>query len=193
MGLFVFVDGGAALPIESIWNHIMTNISPVFRGVVCSSLLAMAMSTADSCLNACSVIVSYDILASLQKENKIPDAHQLNIARWATLVVGLYSMFLAFYCKDLLELLLLGFAFSLPIITAPALLAIFGSRYFPYSFNWHGYRYTIHISLEPMGATGNRDRWVFYLYVSQWFGYDDCPLSTETAENCRLGESGLPV
>ena len=127
IGLFVFV-AVPALPMEGVWHYIMTNISPIFKGMVCVSLLAMAMSTADSCLNACSVIVSHDILESIQKEKEIDDTRKLKIARSTTLVVGLFSMFLAFYCKDLLKLLMLSFAFSLPVITAPALLAIFGFR-----------------------------------------------------------------
>ncbi|MCT4696937.1 sodium:solute symporter family transporter [Candidatus Cardinium sp. TP] len=127
IGLFVFV-GASELPTGGIWHYILTNVSPIFKGMVCVSLLAMAMSTADSCLNACSVIVSHDILQSLQKENKVSDVHQLKIARWTSLVVGLSSMFLTFYCKDLLELLMLCFAFSLPVITAPSLLAMFGFR-----------------------------------------------------------------
>ncbi|CAH2559947.1 sodium:solute symporter family transporter [Cardinium endosymbiont of Oedothorax gibbosus] len=127
IGLFVFA-AIPTLPIKDIWYHIMTNIPPIFRGMVCTSLLAMAMSTADSYLNSCAVMVGHDILESLPKEKEIDDVRQLKIARWTTLVVGLLSMFLTFYCKDLLDLLMLSFAFSLPVITAPALLAIFSFR-----------------------------------------------------------------
>ncbi|WP_342264949.1 sodium:solute symporter family protein [Cardinium endosymbiont of Philonthus spinipes] len=126
ISLFVFVGGGVGLPSEAIWHYIIMNTSPLFKGMVCISLLAMAMSTADSCLHVCSVMVSHDIMATIQEE--IDDVRKLKIARSTTLVVGLASMFLAFYCKDLVELLMLGFAFSLPVVTAPALLAVFGFR-----------------------------------------------------------------
>ncbi|WP_419241902.1 sodium:solute symporter family protein [Cardinium endosymbiont of Nabis limbatus] len=187
IGLFVFVGGGEALPIEDIWCYIITNVSPTFKGVVCVSLLAMAMSTADSCLNACSVMVSHDILGTIQKE--MADVYKLKIARSTTLVVGLSSMFLAFYCDDLLALLMLGFSFSIPVITAPALLAIFGFR---------GSSRTALIGM----ATGVLailawNKWVepvtgingsfICLYVSQWIGYDGRTLSIQTTERGRLG------
>ncbi|WP_243518443.1 MULTISPECIES: sodium:solute symporter [unclassified Candidatus Cardinium] len=127
IGLFVFVSDPGLL-IKDVWDYIITNIPPILRAMVCISLLAMGMSTADSYLNSCSVMVSHDILASTHKENQNTDRRQLKIARWTTLIVGLSSMFLTFYSKDLLSLLMLSFAFSLPVITAPSLLAIFGFR-----------------------------------------------------------------
>lgn len=126
-GLFVFVTL-PALPIKAIWPYIMANVPSAFKGMVCISLLAMAMSTADSMLNSCSVMVSHDILAVIQNQKMITDVHKISIARWTTVIVGLSSMFLAFYCKNLLELLMLSFAFGLPVITAPSLLAVFGFR-----------------------------------------------------------------
>ena len=128
IGLFVFVGSGAVLPVEGVWNYIMNNTSPIFRGVICICFLAMAMSTADSCLNACSVIVSHDILNVFQNRKKFSDITRFKIARWTTLVVGLSSMSLAFYSKDLLDLLMLSFSFSLPVIAAPALLCVFGFK-----------------------------------------------------------------
>ncbi|AXI24185.1 Sodium:solute symporter family protein [Cardinium endosymbiont of Sogatella furcifera] len=128
IGLFIFVGGGGALQSTDVWYYVTTHVPPLFKGAFCISLLAMAMSTADSCLNACAVIVSHDIWAPLQKPQTMDDLRKLKIARWATLIIGLSSMFLAFYCQDLFALLMLGFAFSLPVITAPALLAILGFR-----------------------------------------------------------------
>ena len=88
-----FIGGESTLPVEGVWDYIMTNISPLFKGLVCTSFLAMAMSTADSYLNACSVIVSNDMVKILQKREKITDVYQFKIARWTTLLVGLSSMF----------------------------------------------------------------------------------------------------
>ncbi|TSJ80566.1 MAG: HD domain-containing protein [Candidatus Cardinium sp.] len=127
IGLFIFVDA-PDLPKEAVWSYLITHIPTFFKGFVSISLLAMAMSTADSCLNSCAVMVSHDILESMQRETKAADTHQLKIARWTTLVVGLLSMLLAFRCQDLLELMYWGLDCAVPIIVAPFILAIFGFR-----------------------------------------------------------------
>ncbi|WP_243519313.1 hypothetical protein, partial [Candidatus Cardinium sp. cBcalN1] len=86
------------------------------------------MSTADSCLNGCAVMVSHDILKSLQKNKEIADSCQLKIARWTTLVVGILAMLLAFSCQDLLQLFYWSLACFIPTIVAPFILAVFGFR-----------------------------------------------------------------
>ncbi|WP_243553019.1 sodium:solute symporter, partial [Candidatus Cardinium sp. cBcalN2] len=127
VGLFVFV-ASPSLPSTEIWGYILGNIPPLFQGFISISLLAMAMSSADSDLNACSIMVSHDILESLQKVKPVSHTYTLHLARLTTLFVGLSGMFLTFYFNDLLELLKLGFCFSIPILTAPFILATFGFR-----------------------------------------------------------------
>ena len=61
VGLFVFV-GAPDLSKVEIWPYIIAHIPLLFKGFLAISLLAMAMSTADSRLNACSVMVSHDIV-----------------------------------------------------------------------------------------------------------------------------------
>ncbi|ROT47113.1 sodium:solute symporter family protein [Candidatus Cardinium hertigii] len=127
IGLFVFV-GAPELSVKEIWPYIMKNISPFAQGLISISLLAMTMSTADSKLNACAVMVSHDILESIRGIRIISKAYQFMLARLTSLVIGLCAMVLAFYRNDLLDLLKLTFAFTVPIITAPFVLAIFGFR-----------------------------------------------------------------
>ncbi|WP_342265566.1 sodium:solute symporter family transporter [Cardinium endosymbiont of Philonthus spinipes] len=127
IGLFVFA-GAPDLPKEGVWGYVVAHIPSTFKGFVAISLLAMAMSSADSDLNACSVMVSHDIVKSIQKEKEIADVHQLKIARWTTLVVGLLAMLLAFRCQDLLTLMYWSLDFFVPISVAPFILAIFGFR-----------------------------------------------------------------
>ncbi|CDG50131.1 sodium:solute symporter family transporter [Cardinium endosymbiont of Bemisia tabaci] len=125
IGLFTFV-GAPDLPKEEIWSYIVTHIPPLFKGFITISLLAMAMSTADSALNTCSVMVGHDIVQSLQKE--IPDTRKLTIAKTTTLIIGLLSMMVAFKCNDLLKLVYWSLDCSVPILTAPFILAILGFR-----------------------------------------------------------------
>ncbi|WP_260214904.1 sodium:solute symporter family protein, partial [Candidatus Cardinium hertigii] len=127
IGLFVFI-GAPALSIEAIWPYIMNNISPFSQGLISISLLAMTMSTADSYLNSCAVMVSHDILESIRGIKVLSKVYQFMLARLTSLVIGLLAMVLAFYRNDLLDLLKLTFAFTVPIITAPFVLAVFGFR-----------------------------------------------------------------
>ena len=127
VALFVFA-GSPHLPKESIWPYIMAHIPPIFKGFFAVCLLAMAMSTADSFLNACSVIISNDIVKGIiHKGKEISDTCLLTVARWTTLVVGLFSMVIAFYCQNLLKLLYWSLDCQ-AIAGAPFILAIFGFR-----------------------------------------------------------------
>ncbi|WP_041546142.1 sodium:solute symporter family transporter [Cardinium endosymbiont of Encarsia pergandiella] len=127
VGIFVFV-GAPDLLKENIWEYITTNIPSLFKGFLSISFLAMSMSTADSWLNVSAIMVSHDILKNLHKTKESIDAYKLRIARWATLVIGLLAMLIAFRCKDLVQLLYWTLDCALPIITAPFILAIFGFR-----------------------------------------------------------------
>lgn len=127
IGLFVFV-GAPDLPVTAIWGYIMAHVPPIFKGMIYISLLAMAMSTADSKLNSCAVMISHDMLQSIRSPEKAPYAHQLRLAMWTSVVIGIFAMVLTFYCNDLLNLLKLSLDFSLPIATAPFILAVLGFR-----------------------------------------------------------------
>ena len=152
--LFVFVGGGPHLVKPAVWPYIIVYIPPIFTGMVSISLLAMTMSTADSSLNNYAVMVSHDVLPAMQNMQLphhstwspvrilaqilgvighllakiIPHSNPLRLARYTSVAVGVSAMMLAFYCKDLLQLMLLGVAFSVSMIMAPFLLAIFGFR-----------------------------------------------------------------
>ena len=127
IGLFTFV-GASDLPKAEMWGYIMAHIPPFFKGFVAISLLAMAMSTADSFLNSCAVMVSHDVAKNIKKQKEITDVTQLKIARWTTLVVGILAMLLAFKCQDLLQLLYWSLDSTGPILAAPFILAIFSFR-----------------------------------------------------------------
>ena len=126
IGVFVFV-ADPHLPSTAIWPAITRDLAPVFKGLLAIGLLAMAMSTADSALNACSVMVIHDIIGTLSNK-KVSSKAQLMLVRITSFVVGMLAMWLTFYQKDLLALLMLGNAFALPIVGAPLLFAIYGFR-----------------------------------------------------------------
>ncbi|MDD9139878.1 MAG: HD domain-containing protein [Candidatus Cardinium sp.] len=125
IALFLFIKA-PTLSVAEIWPYVFENIPTLLKGCIAISLLAMAMSTADSRLNACAVLVSHDIVGSIQVRKEIADKYKLRLARCTTLIVGVCAMLLAFQESDLLSLLKLAFDVSVPIITAPFLLAVYG-------------------------------------------------------------------
>ncbi len=127
IGAFIFV-AAPDLPVEEVWKYVYVNIPVVFKGFLAISLLAMAMSTADSNINACSVIISHDIMEVVGKPGAAFYTHQLRFSRWVSCAAGLLAMGVAFYTEDLLKLLSLVLDISLPVITAPLILALYGFR-----------------------------------------------------------------
>ncbi|UWW96888.1 MAG: sodium:solute symporter family protein [Candidatus Cardinium sp.] len=126
ISLFVFVKE-PHLPLNKVWNYIPTHVPPALNGFIAISLLAMTMSTADSHINNCAVITSYDILEKIIP-NKLRPINHLKIVKWSSLIIGLLAMILTFYCNSLLTLLKYSLNFSIPITVAPFVLAVFGFR-----------------------------------------------------------------
>ncbi|AXI24188.1 Sodium:solute symporter family protein [Cardinium endosymbiont of Sogatella furcifera] len=127
VGIFVFV-GAPGLSGPEIWTYIVNNVPLVFKALLAVSLLAMAMSTADSNLNASAVMSIHDLLGHIPVSKNIAQVNQLRLAKWATLVIGLLAMILAFYCNDLLKLMYWALNCYVPIVIAPFVLAVFGFR-----------------------------------------------------------------
>ncbi|AWN81636.1 sodium:solute symporter family transporter [Candidatus Cardinium hertigii] len=128
IGIFTFV-GSPQLRTERIWQHVMQQIPFAFKGFIAISLLAMAMSTADSNLNSCSVMLSHDILGPIQKRTGIVfSLSPLWIARLTVLLVGISAMIVVFHYDNVYALMLLAIDWYIPMVLAPYILAIFGFR-----------------------------------------------------------------
>ncbi|WP_419241450.1 hypothetical protein [Cardinium endosymbiont of Nabis limbatus] len=61
-------------------------------------------------------------------DKKTPYVYQIRVARLTTIVIGLCAMCVAFSCRDLLKLMFLAIDFSIPVVTAPFILSVFGFR-----------------------------------------------------------------
>ena len=94
------------------------------KGLVIIGIIAMTMSTADSILNATSVVFTNDILKPLN----IGVNKQLAISQWFSVALGCFAIIFALYGKDLLSVILIANSFYMPIVTVPLLLAIVGFR-----------------------------------------------------------------
>ncbi|WP_339044771.1 sodium:solute symporter family transporter [Cardinium endosymbiont of Tipula unca] len=127
VGITVFVSN-PDLPIQDVWGYIMSNTPSFFKGLICISLVAMTMSTADSSLSACSVMIRHDVIEVFYDNQSDPSPNKLLLTRLTSIIIGLLAMMMAFYSQDLLDLLKISFNFSIPVITAPFILATFGFR-----------------------------------------------------------------
>ena len=94
------------------------------KGLIIIGIIAMAMSTADSILNATSVVFTHDILTPLN----IGINKELGISKCFSVGLGFFAIIFALYGKDLLSIILLANSFYMPIVTVPLLLAILGFR-----------------------------------------------------------------
>lgn len=94
------------------------------RGLLGVCVIALAMSTADSSLNANAVLFANDIVRPLtgQKHTSVITARSFSV------VMGLFALLLALYSKDLLSLLLLSGSFYMPIFAVPMLMTVLGFR-----------------------------------------------------------------
>ena len=94
------------------------------KGFLGVGIIALAMSSADSALNSCAVLVANDILPPL----KITRQASVRIAAGATFIIGSFAVLLTLSIQNILDILLLSANFYMPIIIVPILLTIFGFR-----------------------------------------------------------------
>ncbi len=110
---------------EQLIHHIINAYAyPGFKGLIAVGIISMAMSTADSHLNASAIIGINDILQPLKSKYKPSITH----VRIFAVFLGILALILALRTRDLLELLLLSASFYVPVVTVSLLLAILGFR-----------------------------------------------------------------
>ncbi len=97
-----------------------------FKGMFIIGIMAMVMSTADSYINSSAILLGYDLPKSLGI--KFTEQSQLRVIRFSSLFIGLASLLVSLFAKNLLDLLLSVYSFYMPIVTLPFTLAIFGFR-----------------------------------------------------------------
>jgi Na+/proline symporter len=124
IAIMILVESPGLQPNKVMQYIVNTHTYPGLKGFLGIGVIAMAMSTADSTLNSCAVIIANDILAPLNLKKVNP----LTTARWATLLLGVLGMVMALGVEDLLQILLGSANFYVPIVVIPILLAVFGFK-----------------------------------------------------------------
>jgi Na+/proline symporter len=105
---------------------IHTYTSAGLRGFIGIGVLALAMSTADSYLNASAVLLTNDIIKPLGI--KLEKEKEVFVARSLCLVSGLFALVIALQFKGILALLQFANSLYMPVVTVPLLMAILGFR-----------------------------------------------------------------
>lgn len=136
VGLFIFSWVPPNLSGMEIWNYIMAHTSPLLKGVICTCLLAMTMSTADSRLHICSVMISYDILPNIlpvRFRKNLSSAYHYRMAHMAILVVTMLAIPLALSSSyRIVDKVVLWYGrLYVPVAVAPFILAVLGFRSAP--------------------------------------------------------------
>ncbi|WP_320412885.1 sodium:solute symporter family transporter [Cardinium endosymbiont of Oedothorax gibbosus] len=115
---------------KEIIPYIIAYIPSFFKGCIAVCILGMAMSTADSYLHICSIMVSHDILENIRRVKPITDTYKILVAKLSSLIGGLLAMMAAIYYNDLFKLAHRFISFitiGLNCTTAaPFILAVFG-------------------------------------------------------------------
>jgi SSS family solute:Na+ symporter len=124
---------------------VQTVLPAGLRGLVISGLLAVLMSTADSFLNVAGVMLVCDVLAPWT-EKGIPDKEMLRYARWATFGIGVFSMIVSLYFKDVIDILLYFNSFWDGTVVLPLTASLLGYVSTKQAFKWStGVGFTISV------------------------------------------------
>jgi Na+/proline symporter len=122
IAILLLADQPGLEPSKLVQYMVTTYTYPGLRGFLCIGIIALAMSTADSALNACAVVIANDIFPPL----RIQKVSSLNTAKWATVLLGCMAMLVALRVENFLSILLGSANLYAPIVVIPMLLAVFG-------------------------------------------------------------------
>ncbi len=107
--------------------QIITSLLPdPIKGLAISGLLAIIMSTADSFLNAASILAINDIIKPLVPT--FSKKRELSLAKLLTALLGILSIYFSISYKSIVDLALASLDFWGPIVVVPLLAGILGFR-----------------------------------------------------------------
>jgi Na+/proline symporter/signal transduction histidine kinase len=112
------------LPVGQIINYVTdTYAFTGLKGLMIIGIAAMAMSTADSRINAAAVLFANDICKTLNIK-----INELILSKLFSLLLGIFAIYLALTKADLLSMVMTSASLYMSTITVPLLLTIFGFR-----------------------------------------------------------------
>jgi len=119
------VEGGAITDSEMGMPLLIQSILPTgLTGVVVAAYFSAVLSTADSCLMAASGSFVGDLIPESKKNEKTI----VRFSQIATLVFGVFAIWLAFSMENVLSLMLYAYAFMVSGLFTPIIAAMFLKR-----------------------------------------------------------------
>lgn len=137
-GMFSYAGyaDSSALDAEMGLPLLLRTVLPVgLTGLMLSAYFSAIMSTADSCLMAASGNVVTDILSRFLKRD-LSHKESLRLSQAATLIIGILALLLATVMQNVLELMLLSYAFMVSGLLVPVIGAFYWKRSTPEAAFW---------------------------------------------------------
>lgn len=131
-GLFAYAGYATAESIDAEMGLpiLLRTVLPTgLMGLMLAAYFSAIMSTADSCLMAASGNVQTDVLGRFFSRNG--QANKLRTSQILTLAIGVLALLLATVMQNVLELMLLSYAFMVSGLFVPVLAALFGKNPHP--------------------------------------------------------------
>lgn len=125
IGLIAFVinpDIPANLALPYLIDTVMP---PVVKGITVAGLFAVLMSTVDSDLHVLGLSVVQDVVMPLRK-TPFSDASQIKLARLVTFLMGIISVVVALYFRNIFDIMIFAFSFWGPTILVPFIFSLYG-------------------------------------------------------------------
>lgn len=126
----MFIESGfdtvASLDAELGLPLLLKTILPIgLTGLMMSAYFSAILSTADSCLMACSGNIVSDLLGRFVDFDV---KKELRVSQVITLIIGAAAMIIALYMQNVLELMLYSYAFMVSGLFIPVLIALFSKK-----------------------------------------------------------------
>ena len=165
-----------------------TLLGPVALGIFAGSLVATVLSSASTSLFATAVIISNDIYRPIKKE--INDKKMVLVTRFSIVLVGLFSVIIAFLSDNLYDLTVFAFTLLFGILFFPFILALKSKR-----VNSYGVMagMIIGFSVNVIGAIMQRsvvpEPWEFFTLVPAGLNFITIVIVSYLTKNINQSQS----
>ena len=117
-----------ALSPREVFPHIVRETMPgVLQGISVAGIMAVIMSTADSCLNSGSIMFVHDVLKPIFQRRNV-HFNELQWVKYATLILGAGAMFLAYHSDNIIKVIFYAISLYAPLITIPFVAGLIGMK-----------------------------------------------------------------
>lgn len=113
---------------NQLLTYVIDNYTyPGLKGLTAICIMAIIMSTADSYINASSVLLMNDIINILKPSDNNPKK-ELLLLRFTAFAIGIIAFIFAHKIESIFALFMMTLNFYAPIVSVPLLLAVFNFR-----------------------------------------------------------------